>query len=37
MRLIKNKKYTSISVNKIPNSDIYKSIADRLMRASIHE
>jgi len=37
MRFIKNKKYTSISVNKIPNSDIYKSIADRLMRASIHE
>jgi len=37
MRLIKNKKFTSISVSKIPNSDIYKSIADRLMRASIDE
>ena len=34
MRKIKNKKYSSISVSKIPNIDIGKAINERLKKAS---
>ncbi len=37
LRIIKNKKFTSISVNKIPNKDLGKAINERLKRASFYE
>lgn len=37
LRIIKNKKFKSISVNKIPNKDLGKAINDRLKRASFYE
>ena len=35
LRLIKNKRYKSISVEKIPNTSFGEAINDRLKRASI--
>jgi len=37
LRIIKNKKFKSISVNKIPNKDLGKAINERLKRASFYE
>ena len=37
LRIIKNKKFESISVNKIPNKDLGKAINERLKRASFYE
>ena len=37
LRLIKNKKFKSISVNKIPNKDLGKAINERLRRAAYYE
>ncbi len=37
LRVIKNKKFRSISVNKIPNKDLGKAINDRLRRAAYYE
>ena len=34
LRMIKNKNYTSISVEKIPNKGIGEAINDRLLKAS---
>ncbi len=35
LRIIKNKKFKAISVNKIPNKDLGKAINERLKRACI--
>ena len=37
LRIIKNKKFKSISVNKIPNKDLGKAINERLRRAAYYE
>jgi L-threonylcarbamoyladenylate synthase len=37
LRVIKNKKFKSISVNKIPNKDLGKAINERLRRAAYYE
>ena len=37
LRVIKNKKFKSISVNKIPNKDLGKAINERLIRAAQYE
>jgi L-threonylcarbamoyladenylate synthase len=37
LRIIKNKKFKSISVNKIPNKDFGKAINERLRRAAYYE
>jgi L-threonylcarbamoyladenylate synthase len=37
LRLIKNKKFKSISINKIPNKDLGKAINERLRRAAYYE
>ena len=37
LRIIKNKKFKSISVNKIPNKDLGKAINERLRRAAQYE
>jgi L-threonylcarbamoyladenylate synthase len=37
LRIIKNKKFKSISVNKIPNKDLGKAINERLKRAAYYE
>ena len=37
LRIIKNKKFKSISVNKIPNKDLGKAINERLRRAAHYE
>ena len=37
LRIIKNKKFKSISINKIPNKDLGKAINERLRRAAYYE
>ncbi|NBV93413.1 MAG: threonylcarbamoyl-AMP synthase [Proteobacteria bacterium] len=37
LRIIKNKKFKSISINKIPNKDLGKAINERLKRAAYYE
>ena len=37
LRVIKNKKFKSISVNKIPNKNLGKAINERLRRAAYYE
>jgi L-threonylcarbamoyladenylate synthase len=37
LRIIKNKKFKSISVNKIPNKNLGKAINERLRRAAYYE
>jgi len=37
LRLIKNKKFKSISINKIPNKNLGKAINERLRRAAYYE
>ena len=37
LRLIKNKKFKSISINKIPNKNLGKAINERLRRATYYE
>ena len=37
LRIIKNKKFKSISINKIPNNDLGKAINERLRRAAYYE
>ena len=37
LRIIKNKKFKSISVNKIPNKDLGRAINERLRRAAYYE
>jgi L-threonylcarbamoyladenylate synthase len=37
LRVIKNKKFKSISINKIPNKDLGKAINERLRRAAYYE
>jgi L-threonylcarbamoyladenylate synthase len=37
LRIIKNKKFKSISVNKIPNKNLGKAINERLRRAAFYE